>query len=213
MNQSLRLTKIFLIAFLAFTTFWSCSNNQATAKSKKDLKVASPPVAHKSPAPNEIAILKTSMGDIQLRFFPEVAPNHVANFKKLARSGFYDGTTFHRVIPGFMIQGGDPNSKDKDRANDGIGGSGINLKAEFNKKSHIRGTLSMARSAHPDSASSQFFICVAPAPHLNGQYTAFGEAITGMDIADKISKVKTDARNNPIDPIVIEKVLIVEQKS
>ena len=110
------------------------------------------------------AMIETKLGNIELKFFPEVAPNHVNNFIDLAKKGFYDGTTFHRVIPGFMIQGGDPNTKSPDRAKHGMGGPGHNLKAEFNEKPHKRGTLSMARAADPDSAGSQFFICVAPAP-------------------------------------------------
>jgi len=114
------------------------------------------------------AVIETSFGEIELRFFPEVAPNHVNNFIELAKKGFYDGTIFHRVIPGFMIQGGDPNSKSPDRSKHGIGGPGYTLKAEFNDKPHKRGTLSMARKAHPDSAGSQFFICVADAPWLDG---------------------------------------------
>ncbi len=147
------------------------------------------------------AVIHTRLGDIKLRFFPEVAPNHVHNFIQLAQKGFYDKTTFHRVIPGFMIQGGDPNTKDDNRANDGQGGPGYTLKAEFNKRPHQRGTLSMARAADPDSAGSQFFICVADAPHLDGQYTVFGEVVEGMETADKIVSQPADPRNNPKERI------------
>ncbi len=156
----------------------------------------------------EIGVIKTSLGTIKIKFLPKAAPGHVKNFKKLARSDFYNGTTFHRVIPGFMIQGGDPNTKDNDRSNDGTGGPGYQIKAEFNKISHNRGIVSMARSGHPDSAGSQFFICVADATFLDGQYTVFGEVIEGMDIADKIVSVKRDRRDNPIEKITMIKVSI-----
>lgn len=146
-------------------------------------------------------VIQTKFGDMVLKFFPDVAPNHVDNFIKLASEGFYNGTTFHRVIPGFMIQGGDPNSKDHDKSRHGMGGPGYTLKAEFNKKPHKRGTLSMARSAHPDSAGSQFFICVADAPFLDGQYTVFGEVEKGMEVADKIVSQPRDKRDNPNDRI------------
>ena len=142
-------------------------------------------------------------GDIVLRFYPDVAPNHVKNFLDLAGKKLYDGTTFHRVIPGFMIQGGDPNSKNPDRASHGMGGPGHRVKAEFNSKPHTRGVLSMARSNEPDSAGSQFFICVADAHFLDWQYTAFGEVVNGMDVADKIVSVKRDGRDNPLERIEI----------
>lgn len=141
------------------------------------------------------------LGQIVLRFFPDVAPNHVQNFLKLAREKFYDGTTFHRVIPGFMIQGGDPNSKSPDRATHGMGGPGYKVKAEFNSKPHKRGVLSMARANDPDSAGSQFFICVADANFLDWQYTVFGEVTDGMDVADRIVNAKRDGRDNPLERI------------
>ena len=156
------------------------------------------------------AVIETKFGNIEMRFFPDVAPNHVNNFIELAKKGFYDGTTFHRVIPGFMIQGGDPNSKSHDKSTHGMGGPGYQLKAEFNSKPHKRGTLSMARSASPDSAGSQFFICVADAPFLDKQYTAFGEVVSGMDVADKIVSQPRDRRDNPNERIEI-KVRIVEK--
>lgn len=157
------------------------------------------------------AVIETKFGSIEIRFFPDVAPNHVNNFIELAKKGFYDGTIFHRVIPGFMIQGGDPNSKSQDRSRHGMGGPGHNVKAEFSDRPHKRGTLSMARSAHPDSAGSQFFICVADAPFLNKQYTVFGEVVSGMDAADKIVNQPRDSRDNPNERIEM-KVRIVEKQ-
>jgi len=156
------------------------------------------------------AVVETKFGTIELKFFPEVAPNHVNNFIELAKKGFYDGTTFHRVIPGFMIQGGDPNTKNPDKSKHGMGGPGHTVKAEFNDKLHKRGTLSMARAANPDSAGSQFFICVADAPFLNKQYTVFGEVVSGMDVADKIVAQPRDQRDNPNERIEM-KVKIVEK--
>ena len=135
---------------------------------------------------NDIVILETSRGTMKLKLFPKIAPKHCTNFKKLANSGFYDGTKFHRIIPGFMIQGGDINSRDNDGDNDGFGGPGWTVDAEFSDRPHLRGTLSMARSADPNSAGSQFFICVADAPHLDGKYTVFGEVIDKVHIVDHI---------------------------
>jgi peptidyl-prolyl cis-trans isomerase B (cyclophilin B) len=139
--------------------------------------------------------------DIVLRFFPDVAPGHVKNFIDLARKGFYNGTTFHRVIPQFMIQGGDPNSKNPDRASHGMGGPGYKVKAEFNSKPHKRGVVSMARANDPDSAGSQFFICVADAHFLDWQYTAFGEVVSGMEVADAVVNMKRDGRDNPLERV------------
>ena len=147
------------------------------------------------------AIIHTKLGDITLKFFPDVAPHHVNNFIELAKKGFYNGTIFHRVVPKFVIQGGDPNSKNPDRSKHGAGGPGYQLKAEFNNKPHKRGTLSMARSAHPDSAGSQFFICVADAAFLDGKYTVFGEVVKGMEVADKIVSQPRDKNDNPNDRI------------
>ena len=155
-------------------------------------------------------IIETKFGNMELRFFPEVAPNHVKNFIDLSKKGFYDGSTFHRVIPGFMIQGGDPNSKNPDRSTHGMGGPGYALKAEFNDKPHKRGRLSMARASHPDSAGSQFFICVADASFLDKQYTVFGEVASGMEVADKIVAQQRDKTDNPLDRIEM-KLKIVEK--
>jgi len=157
------------------------------------------------------AIIETKFGNITLKFFPDVAPGHVKNFIDLAQKGLYDGTTFHRVIPGFMIQGGDPNSKDPNKSKHGQGGPGYTIKAEFSDKPHKRGTLSMARAGHPDSAGSQFFICVADAPFLNKQYSVFGEVESGMEAVDKIVSQPRDAGDNPNERVEM-KVKIVEAK-
>jgi peptidyl-prolyl cis-trans isomerase B (cyclophilin B) len=156
------------------------------------------------------AVIETKFGNIELKFFPEVAPQHVINFMDLAKKGFYDGTTFHRVIPGFMIQGGDPSSKNPDRSKHGTGGPGYTIKAEFNEKTHTRGVLSMARAAHPDSAGSQFFICVADSFFLDKKYTVFGEVASGMEVADKIVSQPRDKMDNPLEKIEM-KVKIVEK--
>jgi len=156
------------------------------------------------------AVIETKFGNIEFRFFPEIAPQHVTNFIDLAKKGFYDGTTFHRVIPGFMIQGGDPNSKNPDRSKHGSGGPGYTIKAEFNEKPHKRGVLSMARAAHPDSAGSQFFICVADSFFLDKKYTVFGEVVLGMEVADKIVSQPKDKADNPLEKIEM-KVKIVEK--
>ena len=139
------------------------------------------------------------------------APGHVKNFKDLANKNFYDGTTFHRVIPGFMIQGGDPNSKSDNRSSHGTGGPGHSIDAEFNDTKHQRGVLSMARSQDPNSAGSQFFICVKDAFFLDGQYTAFGKVIEGMDVADKIVNEARDSNDNPEERMEMKSVSIVEE--
>ena len=157
------------------------------------------------------ALIETKFGTITLKFFPDVAPGHVKNFIDLAKKGFYDGTTFHRVIPGFMIQGGDPNTKGADKSKYGTGGPGYTIKAEFSDKPHVRGTLSMARAASPDSAGSQFFIVVKDSRFLDKQYTVFGEVESGMDVVDKIVSQPRDPRDNPNERIEM-KVKIVEGK-
>jgi peptidyl-prolyl cis-trans isomerase B (cyclophilin B) len=153
------------------------------------------------------AVIETKLGNIELKFFPDVAPNHVTNFLDLAKKGFYDGTIFHRVIPGFMIQGGDPNTTSTDRSKHGCGGPGHSVKAEFSKKPHKRGIVSMARSANPDSAGSQFFICVADSLFLDGQYTVFGEVISGMEAADAIVGQPRDGNDNPLERIEMKVVV------
>jgi peptidyl-prolyl cis-trans isomerase B (cyclophilin B) len=156
----------------------------------------------------KVAEIKTTAGDIHIRFFPDVAPNHVKNFIDLAQKGFYNNTKFHRVIPGFMIQGGDPNTVSGDPGSWGTGGSPTKLKAEFNSIPHRRGIVSMARSNDPNSASSQFFIVVADSPFLDRQYTVYGEVIKGMDVADKIVAAPRDANDRPNNPTSITKVTI-----
>jgi peptidyl-prolyl cis-trans isomerase B (cyclophilin B) len=150
------------------------------------------------------AVIQTRLGAIHLRFFPEAAPNHVDNFISLARAGFFDGTIFHRVIPGFVIQGGDPTSKSLDRSMHGSGGPGYRVKAEFGTILHKRGIMSMARSSHPDSAGSQFFICLADVPSLDGKYTVFGEVTKGMDVVDKIAALPRDGRDNPRERVEMQ---------
>jgi len=157
------------------------------------------------------AIIETKFGNITLKFFPDAAPGHVKNFIDLAKKGLYDGTTFHRVIPGFMIQGGDPNSKNPDKKSHGSGGPGYTIKAEFNDRPHKRGTLSMARAGHPDSAGSQFFVCVKDSSFLDRQYTVFGEVESGMEVVDKIVSQPRDSNDNPNERIEM-KVKIEEAK-
>ena len=150
---------------------------------------------------NEVVVIETSVGNIEFEFLEDKAPGHVENFKDLANSDFYNGTIFHRVIPGFMIQGGDPNTKNDDRSSHGMGGPGHTIKAEFNDEPHVRGIVSMARSQDPDSAGSQFFVVIKDSDFLDGQYTAFGGVVSGMDVADKIVESQRDERDNPIDRI------------
>ena len=168
---------------------------------------------------NEVAVIKTSEGDMVVQFWTDAAPNTVENFKKLARQGFYDGTIFHRIVKEFMIQGGDPNSKDPAKENSyGQGGPGYNLKAEFNNHSHDRGVISMARGPDPDSAGSQFFICLAPVHRLDHQYTTFGKLIKGQDVLEKIgdipvTKNSTGEPSKPTKRVVIESIKIVPADS
>ena len=159
------------------------------------------------------AVIETKFGEITLKFFPDVAPNHVNSFIELASEGFFDGTTFHRVVPGFVIQGGDPNSRSDDRSKHGTGGPGYTLKAEFSNLPHKRGTLSMARAGDPNSAGSQFFICVADTPFLDGQYTVFGEVVEGMDVVDQIVAQPRDSRDNPKERVEMKvKIVKPEEK-
>jgi len=162
-----------------------------------------------------LAVIETNLGTIKFKFFEDKAPGHVKNFVDLAKKGFYDGTRFHRVIPGFMIQGGDPNSKSGDRARMGTGGPGYSINAEFNDTPHRRGIVSMARSGDPNSAGSQFFICVDTASSLDGKYTAFGEVVEGMDVVEKIVNLQRDGNDNPLEEnkAVMNKVTIQEPKA
>ena len=154
--------------------------------------------------------IETNFGRIMFRLLPDVAPETVRNFEKLAKSGFYDGTLFHRVIPGFMIQGGDPNTKRPDKSKWGTGGPSYTIKAEFNSKSHLRGVVSMARAMDPDSAGSQFFIVTTDSTFLDRQYTAFGEVIGGIDVADKIVNLPRDSNDCPLQEAKMLRVSLRE---
>jgi cyclophilin family peptidyl-prolyl cis-trans isomerase len=175
-----------------------------TAKTAPAVEVAS----------DEVGVIETDLGRIVLELFPSLAPEHCRNFKKLAGLGFYDGVTFHRVVPGFMIQGGDILSRDADRSNDGTGDPGYTVPAEFSDLPHERGILSMARKGYSvNTAGSQFFICVAPAPQLNGQYTVFGRVLEGMDVVDQIVAISgtDEVKQNPDNPVVMNKVRVVKR--
>ena len=167
----------------------------------------------------EVAVIKTSEGEMVAEFWPEVAPNTVENFKKLARSGFYDGTAFHRIVKGFMIQGGDPLTKDPAKESRyGTGDPGYKIKAEFNDRSHERGVLSMARSSDPDSAGSQFFICLGNVSRLDHQYTTFGKIIKGDDVLGKIGDTEVTTsdsgeRSKPTKRVTVESIKIVPADS
>jgi peptidyl-prolyl cis-trans isomerase B (cyclophilin B) len=166
-----------------------------------------------APTANEVALINTSYGEMTIAFWPDVAPKTVENFKKLASEGFYDGTAFHRIIKGFMIQGGCPNTKKGETGLPGTGGPGWKVKAEFNAKSHVRGVISMARSSHPDSAGSQFFICHGDAKFLDRQYTAFGQLTKGDDVLERIATVPVTStggeKSTPADRIEVVSVKIV----
>ena len=185
------------------------------------LAIASVNAEEKKPmnSANEVAVIKTSEGEMIAEFWPDVAPNTVDNFKKLARSGFYDGTAFHRIVKGFMIQGGDPLTKDPAKESRyGTGDPGYKIKAEFNDRSHERGVLSMARSNDPDSAGSQFFICLANVSRLDHQYTTFGKLIKGDDVLGKIGDVEvtmsgSGERSKPTKRVTVESIKIVPADS
>jgi peptidyl-prolyl cis-trans isomerase B (cyclophilin B) len=185
------------------------------------LVVASVNAEEKKPmnSTNEVAVIKTSEGEMIAEFWPDVAPNTVENFKKLARSGFYDGTAFHRIVKGFMIQGGDPLTKDPAKESRyGTGDPGYKIKAEFNDRSHERGVLSMARSNDPNSAGSQFFICLANVSRLDHQYTTFGKLIKGDDVLGKIGDIDVTTsgsgeRSKPTKRVTVESIKIVPADS
>ncbi|MBI2814449.1 MAG: peptidylprolyl isomerase [Opitutae bacterium] len=170
----------------------------------------------KDNASPEVAVLKTSYGEMTIAFWPDVAPKTVENFKRLAHEGFYDGTAFHRIMKGFMIQGGCPNTRAGESGAPGTGGPGYKIKAEFNAKAHVRGVISMARSSHPDSAGSQFFLCHGEARFLDRQYTAFGQLIRGDEVLEQIANVPTKAggggeKSTPIGRVELVSVTIVSQ--
>ena len=143
----------------------------------------------------------TELGTIEIKLWPDIAPLHCAFIAERVKDGYYDGCAFHRVIPGFMIQGGDPNSKDQPKETWGSGGYPEKVDAEFSDHKHVRGTLSAARTSDPNSFGGQFFLCVADSPWLDGQYTAFGEVVSGMEVADTIVNNPRDSRDNPIEKI------------
>ena len=150
--------------------------------------------------------IETNHGNISFELLPELAPETVRNFEKLTKDGFYDGTLFHRVIPGFMIQGGDPNTKTDNKGSWGMGGPGYSIKAEFSSRSHLRGIVSMARSQDPNSAGSQFFIVTSDSVFLDREYTVFGQVKEGMDVADKIVNVQRDGNDCPLEKVEMKKV-------
>ena len=152
--------------------------------------------------------IETNHGNITFELLHELAPETVRNFEKLTKDGFYDGTLFHRVIPGFMIQGGDPNTKTDNKGSWGMGGPGYNIKAEFSSRSHLRGIVSMARSSDPNSAGSQFFIVTSDSAFLDREYTVFGQVKEGMDVADKIVNVQKDGNDCPLEKIQMTKVTL-----
>ncbi len=170
-------------------------------------------------APNEVAVIKTSEGDMVIEFWTDAAPKTIENFKKLAREGFYNGTAFHRIVKGFMIQGGDPLTKDPSKESKyGSGNAGYQIKAEFNDHGHDRGVISMARQPDPDSASCQFFICLAPVHRLDHEYTTFGKLIKGDDVLEKLGNTPTEAgpdgaQSKPTKRAAINKIEIVPASS
>ena len=201
-------------AWLLLGGFVTAHAQNATAPAEAP---ATPAVPAPAPAPvpvKEQAVIKTSKGEMTIEFWDDVAPKTVANFKKLAKEGFYNGTAFHRIIKGFMIQGGDPNTKDPSKEGVyGMGDPGYKIKAEFNEKKHERGVLSMARSMDPDSAGSQFFICLDPAPFLDRQYTGFGRVVKGEDVLLKIGDTPVASngreRSKPTERVTVENVKII----
>ena len=184
------------------------------AKGEKGTDEAPGKKSDVAPAGKEVAVIKTTEGEMVIEFFPDVAPKTVENFKTLAKKGFYDGQCFHRVIKGFMIQGGDPNTKDPEKeAQWGQGGPGYTIKAEFNDRPHVRGAVSMARTPDPDSAGSQFFICHGSPRQLDHQYTVFGKLIKGDDVLEKIATTPTHPPDRPDKRMGIESIKIVPADS
>lgn len=231
----------FLAASIAMLSMFGCSSDagaptnaitsssgSATSKTETEAKVtpaAEPTAEPAAPAVDpqkkvtpgkgkDIAVITTSLGVIKFEFLTKLAPGTVKNFITLANKKFYDGTRFHRVIKGFMIQGGDPNTKPGNEGNGpaGTGGPGYQIKAEFNETRHVAGIVSMARSQDPDSAGSQFFIVHETAPHLDGQYTAFGKVIEGMDVVNKIAETPTQPGDEPVTPVIVKTIRIEKSK-
>jgi cyclophilin family peptidyl-prolyl cis-trans isomerase len=216
-----------MYTFLALTVAACAPANRDAASSTDSAPAAAQETASTTPPPpppslakavdeqkplsyytDKVAELHTTAGDIAVRFFPDVAPNHVRNFIDLAERGFYNGTKFHRVIPGFVIQGGDPNTISGDPSTWGTGNSGKYVDLESNDVHHARGIVSMARGGDPNSASSQFFVCVADAPNLDHGYSAFGEVTKGMDVVDKIVNAPAGYANRPENPETIKSITI-----
>jgi peptidyl-prolyl cis-trans isomerase B (cyclophilin B) len=195
------------IGFLSFVLGW-------TALAQADKKAEAPKADVR-----EVAVIKTTEGEMVIDFWPDVAPKTVDNFKALAKKGFYDGTCFHRIVKGFMIQGGDPKTKDASKEGEwGTGDPGYKIKAEFNDRKHVRGVISMARSRDPDSAGSQFFICLDPAPSLDRQYTGFGKLIKGEDVLIKIGDTAVvmspgGEKSKPTKRVGVESIKIVPAES
>ena len=213
--KTLKLNLFCLLGLFALIAA-GCSNDKSAASAPASTPTPTSAATPAAPAPagSEVGVITTSEGVMVVEFYPEVAPKHVENFKTLARKGFYDGTAFHRVIPGFMIQGGDPNTKDDNaKASWGQGGPGYTINAEFNAKHHARGILSMARTPDPNSAGSQFFICHGDAGNLDGQYTVFGNLIKGFDVLDKIASTPTESPDRPIKRVNVESIKIVPADS
>ena len=190
-----------------------------TALAQEKKEEAAPARKAEAASTNEVAVITTTAGEMVVEFWPEVAPKTVENFKKLAKQGFYDGTAFHRIIKGFMIQGGDPNTKDPAKEDQyGTGGPGYQINAEFNDRKHVRGVLSMARSQNPNSAGSQFFIMLGPAPFLDKQYTGFGKLIKGDDVLAKIGDTPVTAsrggeQSKPTRRVEVQSIKIVPADS
>lgn len=195
----MRVIKLTVLSLMFMLLALVSAGNQANAKGAKDM----------GESKDVRAVLETKYGEIEIKFYPDVAPKHVENFITLAKKGFYDGTIFHRVIPGFMIQGGDPNTKGPDKSTYGMGGPGHHVNAEFSKIPHKRGIVSMARAQNPNSAGSQFFIVVKDSNFLDGQYTVFGEVVRGMDAVDAIVNLPRNSRDLPNERVEM-KVKVIE---
>jgi peptidyl-prolyl cis-trans isomerase B (cyclophilin B) len=211
------MTKLFSW-FLGVALLTGTALAQEKKESEADKKKDAAAPAAKGSSTNEVAVIKTSAGEMVVEFWPDVAPKTVENFKKLAKQGFYDGTAFHRIIKGFMIQGGDPKTKDtSSEAEYGTGGPGYSIKAEFNERKHTKGVISMARSSDPDSAGSQFFIMLGAAPSLDHQYTAFGKLIKGEDVLEKIGNTPVAPRgremSKPRERVEVQSIKIVPADS
>ncbi len=201
--------QLILCVFILCAQFTDAQKNKPTTKKGKT------PVSEQQPNPKKgFVVIQTSLGNITIQPNDSAAPKHSANFRKLAKEGFYDSTTFHRVIPNFMIQGGDPNSKNGDRSTHGMGGPDYRIDAEIGL-SHERGVIAAARQGDPInpqrmSNGSQFYITVVPTTFLDGQYSVFGKVVEGMDVADKIVAVPRDARDNPLEKVMIIKMTVIE---